>query len=168
MCNHLAFHCASKFQARPWNVWWPRSRTKECVWNAPPTLDAKHLWFVNLEDFGFGHFCMVILTESVVWDCVFHLLSHLKCQDRCFVFTAPSLRMSMLGRHSTQRLVDSGQRAALFFRVLLFFQLTTTSVIAVWSWSTDWSKSCRGNFFKLVVSRGGTEVTFPSRDNTLV
>jgi hypothetical protein len=31
-----------------------------------PPLDAKHLWFMNLEDCGFGRFHIVILTESVV------------------------------------------------------------------------------------------------------
>jgi hypothetical protein len=27
---------------------------KERVWRAPPTLDAKHLWFTNLEDYVFS------------------------------------------------------------------------------------------------------------------
>ena len=61
---HLVFYYA-KFQFGHGHGK-PRLSTEECVWRAPPTLDAKHLWFMNLEDCAFGYFHIAILTESVI------------------------------------------------------------------------------------------------------
>jgi hypothetical protein len=51
MFYHLVFDYA-KFRIRPW-CGISALIEEERVWRAPPTLDAKHLWFMNLEDLCF-------------------------------------------------------------------------------------------------------------------